>query len=37
LGKQYAPFAGKLRELAKDFKGREIMALVKQYVDQHKS
>jgi signal transduction histidine kinase/DNA-binding NarL/FixJ family response regulator len=32
LGKQYAPFAGKLRELAKDFKGREIMALVTQYM-----
>ena len=33
LGKQYAPFVGKLRELAKDFKGREILALVTQYIE----
>jgi len=32
LGKQYAPFAGKLRELAKDFEEREILAMVMQYM-----
>ncbi len=32
LGSQYAPLANMLRELAKEFKGREILALVTQYV-----
>jgi CheY-like chemotaxis protein len=32
LGRQYVPFAGKLRELAKDFEEREILAMVMQYM-----
>jgi PAS domain S-box-containing protein len=34
LGEQYVPFAEKLRELAEGFEEREILALVRQYVEQ---
>jgi CheY-like chemotaxis protein len=33
LGEQYVPFANKLRELAKSFEEREILALVRRYVE----
>ncbi len=33
LDPSYAPFARKLRELAKSFREREVLALIKQYVD----
>jgi len=32
LGEQYVPFAGKLRELARGFEERQILALVEQYI-----
>jgi signal transduction histidine kinase/DNA-binding NarL/FixJ family response regulator len=34
LGEQYAPFARKLRELARGFEEREILALIKEYVEE---
>jgi hypothetical protein len=36
LGEPYAPFARKLRELAKGFEERAILALVEQYIGENK-
>lgn len=33
LGEQYVPFADKLHELAQGFEERQILALVRQYVE----
>jgi hypothetical protein len=33
LGEQYIPFARKLRELAESFEEREILALMRQYLE----
>lgn len=35
-GEQYAPFARKLRELAKGFEERERMAVVEQYIERRR-